>query len=194
MIFLRNMLRMAVCGLLALMVAACGTAGISPPAERLAANRGPAEVYKLGVSDKVRMTVFNEPSLSGEFAIGTNGTLSLPLIGDVAAAGQSVEEVTKVVQSKLGTGYLRDPKVNMEVTSYRPFYILGEVKAPGTYPYVNGLTIGQAIAIAEGSTPRADQSVVFVRAAGQDREVAYKKTDDFHVFPGDTIRVGERIF
>jgi polysaccharide export outer membrane protein len=185
-----------VCGL-ALLVAACaGSGAVSPPGDRIAsASAGEiAEAYKLGVGDRVRMMVYNEPGVSGEFALSANGTLSLPLIGEVQGVGKTVEQVTSEVQAKLADGYLRDPKISMEVTSYRPFYILGEVKAPGTYPYVNSLTVLNAIATAQGFTPRANQKIIFIRRSGEEREVAYRMTPDLRVFPGDTIRLGERYF
>lgn len=168
---------------------------VAPPGDRIgSAGAAPVEVYKLGVGDKVRMMVYNEPALTGEFALSPNGTLSLPLIGEISAAGQTVEDVRALVQSRLGDGYLRDPKVSMEVTAYRPFYILGEVKAPGTYPYVSGLTVLNAIATAQGFTPRANQRTIFIRRSGEDREVPYELRPDLRIFPGDTIRLGERYF
>lgn len=180
---------------LGLLVAACaGTGAVAPPGDRIGAGANIEEVYRLGVGDKVRVLVFNEPSLSGEFAVGANGALSLPLIGDLVASGKTIDEVSGEVQAKLGDGYLRDPKISMEVVAYRPYYILGEVKAPGTYPYVNGLTVLNAVASAQGFTPRANQNMIFIRRRGEDREVAYKLTPDLRIFPGDTVRLGERYF
>lgn len=193
---MRNLITLFVLSVLGLMTAACSMSGaVAPPGDRLAGNEAVAlEVYRLGVGDKVRMMVYNETALTGEFALSPNGTLSLPLIGEVPAAGKTVEEVAALVQARLADGYLRDPKVSMEVTAYRPFYILGEVKAPGTYPYVSGLTVLNAIATAQGFTPRANQRVIFIRRSGEDREVAYELRPDLRIFPGDTIRLGERYF
>ncbi|WP_375285495.1 polysaccharide biosynthesis/export family protein [Sphingomonas sp.] len=185
---------MVICAL-GLLAAACASDGaVSPPGDRVGAAANIEEAYRLGVGDKVRVLVFNEPGLSGEFSVGANGALSLPLIGDLAATGKTVDQVSNEVQAKLGDGYLRDPKVSMEVTAYRPYYILGEVKAPGTYPYVNGLTVMNAVASAQGFTPRANQGRIFIRRRGEDQEVAYKLTPDLRVYPGDTIRLGERYF
>lgn len=188
--------------LLAILVSACavllsacaGSGSVAPAGDRIAAQTNLAEEYKLGVGDKLRVTVFNEASLSGEFAVGANGEISFPLIGNLPAAGQTPLQVAAALQRQLADGYLRDPRVSAEVTAYRPFYILGEVRAPGTYPYVVGLTVMNAIATAEGYTPRANKSLVFVRRLGSDQEVAYKLTPDLMVFPGDTIRLGERFF
>jgi polysaccharide biosynthesis/export protein len=180
---------------LLLLAGACvGPAGAPPPADRLSTADSNVEGYRLGVGDKLRVTVFNEAALSGEFAVSPGGTVSMPLIGEVPAAGKSPTEVAAAIQAALADGYLRDPKVAAEVTTYRPYYILGEVKSPGTYPYVSGLTVVNAIAIAEGYTPRANQRVVFIRRLGTDQEVAYQLTPDLKVFPGDTLRLGERYF
>ncbi|MDX3909288.1 MAG: polysaccharide biosynthesis/export family protein [Sphingobium sp.] len=152
------------------------------------------EDYKLGAGDKVRMTVFNEPTLSGEFSVSADGALSLPLLGDVQAVGKAPAEIASLVQKRLADGYIRDPKVSIEVTAYRPFFILGEVKAPGQYPYASGLTVLNAVATAQGFTPRASRKVVYIRRSGATAEETYRLTPDLIIRPGDTIRVGERYF
>lgn len=152
------------------------------------------EDYKLGAGDKVRMTVFNEPTLSGEFSVSADGALSLPLLGDVQAVGRSPVEIAKIVQTRLSDGYIREPKVSVEVTAYRPFFILGEVTAPGQYPYASGLAVLNAVATAQGFTPRASRKVVYIRRSGSTAEETYRLTPDLSVRPGDTIRVGERYF
>lgn len=150
--------------------------------------------YQLGAGDKIRVTVFNEETLSGEFSVGTEGAVSLPLIGDVAAKGKTPQQLATEVQSKLADGYLREPKVSIEVSSYRPFFILGEVKAPGQYPYASGMTVMNAIATAQGFTPRAAKKVVYIRRANTNTEVPMALTPTLRVLPGDTIRLGERYF
>lgn len=152
------------------------------------------EEYKLGPGDKVRVTVFNETGLSGDFSVSADGRLSLPLIGEVVANGKSGNEVANVVQTALGNGYLRDPKVSVEIIEYRPFFVLGEVKQPGQFPYATSMTALNAIALAQGFSPRAQKSVVYIRRAGSNQEEAYRLTPDLRVLPGDTIRVGERYF
>ena len=152
------------------------------------------EDYKLGAGDKIRMTVFNEPTLSGEFSVSADGALSLPLLGDVQAAGKSPAEMGSLVQKRLADGYIREPKVSIEVTAYRPFFILGEVKSPGQYPYASGLTVLNAVATAQGFTPRASRKVVYIRRSGATAEETYRLSPDLSVRPGDTIRVGERYF
>lgn len=150
--------------------------------------------YRLGAGDKVKVNVFNEPTLSGEFSVSTDGVLPLPLIGNVQVGGKTAKEVSNAVQIALADGYLRDPKVSVEITSYRPFFVLGEVKSPGQFPYATSMTALNAIALAQGFSPRAQKSKVYIRRAGENQEEGYKLTPDLRVLPGDTIRVGERYF
>src|SRR5437868_11183018 len=100
-----------------------------------------APAYKLGTGDKVRVTVFNEKDLSGDFDVNDQGVIALPLIGQVPVRGKSLSEVETTIAGRYGKDYLIDPKVNVEVLNYRPFFILGEVKNPGSYPYVNGMKV-----------------------------------------------------
>ena len=176
----------------------CSCAGNGAPVvstgDRYSVNVSSAAAYQLGTGDKLRMTVFREPTLSGEFAVSSAGTLSLPLIGDINAAGKTADQVAALVQAKLAEGYLRNPRVSMEVISYRPFFILGEVKNPGQYPYANGLTALNAIATAQGFTPRANRTVAYIRREGSTDEQPFKITPDLQIYPGDTVRIGERYF
>jgi protein involved in polysaccharide export with SLBB domain len=151
--------------------------------------------YRLGSGDRVRITVFGEKELSGEFAVSDRGTVSMPLIGDVHAAGKSLREFEVQIVRQLKPGYLRNPKVSVEVINFRPFYIIGEVQKPGSYPYVAGMTVMQAVALAGGFTHRARESSVVIRRAlrgGGQREEEAGPTAP--VFPGDTVRVKERFF
>lgn len=150
--------------------------------------------YVLGVGDKVRVIVYNEEALSGEFQVSAAGSIALPLIGEVSTVNRTTQQLSAEMQRLYAEGYLRDPKVSVEVVTYRPYFILGEVKTPGQYPYSNGLTIMNAIAAATGFTPRADKKVVFVRRSGEAAERPYALTPDLRVYPGDTIRLAERFF
>lgn len=150
--------------------------------------------YQLGVADKVRVIVFGEEALSGEFTVSDSGTLSLPLIGAVPATGRTPADVIADIETRLGKGYLRNPKVSMDVLTYRPFYILGEVEKPGEYAFSNGLTVMNAVARAEGYTYRANKKKVFIKRAGEMEEKRYKLSPDLKIFPGDTVRIGERYF
>lgn len=156
---------------------------------------GPAdEEYRLGAGDKVRVTVYGEDSLSGEFFVAGNGKISLPLIGEVQAAGFSVKAFQDAVQTILQDGYLKQPKVSAEVLNYRPFFILGEVQKPGQYPYTSGLTVLNAVATAGGFTYRANRGRVYIKTNSQAEERAYPLEGTTPVAPGDTIRIGERLF
>ncbi|HEY3797696.1 MAG TPA: polysaccharide biosynthesis/export family protein [Caulobacteraceae bacterium] len=151
--------------------------------------------YRLGAGDKVRIIVFGEESLSGEFLVpGGTGEIAFPLVGDVQAAGLTVTELQGELEAKLRDGYLKQPAVSIEVLNYRPFYIMGEVGKSGEYPYTNGLTVLNAVATAGGFTYRADKSKVFIRRAGETKEESSKLTTTTPVEPGDTIRIAERYF
>ena len=150
--------------------------------------------YHLGAGDKVRIIVFGEDSLTGEFFVSSAGTVSFPLIGDISAAGLTIPELQKAIETKLADGYLKQPKVSAEVLNYRPFYILGEVMKPGEYPYTSGLTVLNAVATAEGFTYRADTHKVYIKRATSLGEHEFPLTTATPVEPGDTIRIGERFF
>lgn len=178
-----------------LFLSACAnSSNVISSGERYAARSEVAESYALGAGDKVRMTVFSEPTLSGDFSVSTDGELSLPLIGNISVAGKTTAQVTALAQSLFADGYLRDPKISMEIVTYRPFFVLGEVKAPGQYPYASGMTAMNAVATAEGYTPRASKKSIYIRRFGEKVEQTYELTPDLRIWPGDTLRVGERYF
>ena len=166
----------------------------APSAAGVAAPISGAGDYLLGAADKVRIIVYNEPTLSGEFLVNANGTLSMPLIGDVAAAGRTPTQVRDEIETKLADGLLKEPRVSIDVLTYRPFFILGEVNKPGEYPYSSGLTVLNAVATAQGFTYRAEKRKVFVKRANSAGETVETLTSDLLVQPGDTIRIGERYF
>jgi len=150
--------------------------------------------YRLGPGDRIRITVYGEDNLTGEFLVSGGGVISFPLIGDVPATGHTVADVQLAITKALADGYLHDPRVSAEVLTYRPFYILGEVNKPGEYPYTNGLTILNAVATAQGFTYRANEKLAFVKhlhAASEEKEPLNASTP---VAPGDTIRIVERYF
>jgi polysaccharide export outer membrane protein len=150
--------------------------------------------YLLGPGDKVRVTVYGEESLSGEFFVAGSGMMSLPLIGEIKVGGMTVGQFQTAVQDKLKDGYLKDPRVSAEVLTFRPFYILGEVEKPGTYPYTSGLTVLNAVATAGGFTYRADKKIVYIKRNGDTSEIKGELKPSTLVAPGDTIRIGERFF
>jgi polysaccharide export outer membrane protein len=151
------------------------------------------EEYRLGPGDQVRVTVFNEAELTGQFVVGSQGSIAYPLVGNVQAAGLTVPEFTESLRQALSE-YVRQPSVSVEVTNYRPFFILGEVQRPGTYPYSTSLTVMNAVATAGGFTYRANRGRVFIRHANEGTERSYPLTPTTPVMPGDTVRIGERLF
>ncbi|AEV37445.1 polysaccharide biosynthesis/export protein [Pseudovibrio sp. FO-BEG1] len=153
------------------------------------------EAYRLGPSDKLRVMVFGEPDLSGEFVVDDQGKLDLPLIGDISANNSSVKELESRIVSALKDGYLKEPRVSLEVLSSRPFFIQGEVARPGEYSYKNGLTLQDAIAVAGGYSYRANTSSIFIRPVGSNYEVPVNLTGArLYLRPGDSIRIPERYF
>lgn len=182
----RSLLRLSALGAAGGVLAACATAG--PPVEL----EQPSE-YRLGPGDQLRITVFGENDLTGLYLVGSQGVIAYPLVGEVHAAGLTVLEFTESLQTALEQ-YLRAPNVSVEVANYRPFFILGEVQRPGTYPYSANLTVLNAVATAGGFTPRANRGRVFIRHANEPEEHAYPLQITTPVLPGDTVRIGERFF
>lgn len=147
----------------------------------------------LAAGDQVRVTVFGEDDLSGEFEVDATGQLSLPLIGRVTVAGGSADQLEAFVATTLRLdGYVKRPRVSVEILSMRPIFIMGEVNRPGSYPYSTGLTVLKAIALAGGFTYRAKRKVLFVTRDPEQGEQEIRV--DNLVLPGDTIRVNKRWF
>ncbi len=150
--------------------------------------------YKLGVGDELKITVFNQEDLTGEYVVDGSGDLSLPLVGTILAKGFSLKELENKMIGFLKPDYLLNPRISIQVLNYRPFYILGEVRNPDSYPYVNGMTYLNAIAIAGGFTYRAKEDRAYVVSgvdtSQEERQVKLEKL----VKPGDIIRIDERLF
>jgi len=185
-------IRLAILILLGSVVAACSTQ-TAPPLTNAAAAIAASE-YRLGLGDKVRVNVYGERELSGEFQVSGAGTINMPLVGNVSAVGKTAQELQDSLTVAYAAGYLVNPRVVVEVYDFRPFYILGEVEKPGQYPAREGLTMEGAIATAGGYSYRADHKRVFIRRAGEDREYSVDMSRQVNVAPGDVIRVGERHF
>jgi protein involved in polysaccharide export with SLBB domain len=175
---------------LGLGLAAC--ASNSPPLPPELAQQS-ASVYRLGLGDKVRINVYGERELSGEYQVSANGSVAMPLVGDVPAVGLSARELEQRLVERY-RGYLKDPKIAVEVYDFRPYFVLGEVERPGQYPAQEGTTLLGAIATAGGFTYRADRGRVFIRRGGDGKEYQVDPTANVMVAPGDVIRVGERYF
>lgn len=160
-----------------------------------AAATSPADIaaqYQLGSGDQVRITVFNQPDLSGEFTVDGAGLIALPLLGPVEGANKTARELEQLIADDLTrSGYMVDPRVAVQISQFRPYYILGGVGAPGAYPYTFGLTVRQAVAAARGFTVFADTRRVYIQRADEGEEHLYDLTPATAVMPGDTIRVPE---
>jgi polysaccharide biosynthesis/export protein len=150
--------------------------------------------YRLDSGDKLRVVVFGQEGLTNTYAVDANGTVTLPLIGAVPARGLTTAELAQAIAARLRQGYIREPHVAVEIETYRPFFILGEVTNPGQYPYVANMTVETAVAIAGGFTPRAYKGYVKL-SRGFDGEITRGKVPLIYpVEPGDTINVTERWF
>lgn len=167
----------------------------SPNHNTQTGTRQPLEqAYRLGAGDKIRLIVFKEDDLSGEFDVDGNGIVSLPLIGQVSAKNMTLRQLEHKVANQFRQGYLRDPKVSIEVLNYRPFFILGEVKKGGEYPFKAGLTVRDAVAMAGGYTYRANNGKAYIRRANTEAEKAFRLNRKVLVYPGDNVRIPERFF
>jgi polysaccharide export outer membrane protein len=154
-----------------------------------------AEVYTLRPSDQVRLRVYNEPEISGDYQVDGSGLLAVPLAGSLRASGLTTAQLGRAITSRLAKGgIIRDPRVAVQILSYGPFYVHGEVKRGGEYSYRPGLTIMDAVALAGGFTYRADESKVYVRRAGATIEEVYSSDSPVQIFPGDNVRIPERFF
>ena len=154
----------------------------------------PNAPYELASGDRLRVIVFGQDSLSNSYSVDGSGFISMPLIGPVAARGRSTHGLEEAIAGKLRQGFLRDPQVSVEVEAYRPFFVLGEVTTAGQYPYVNGMTVQTAVAIAGGYTPRAAKDRADLTRIIDGYPVTYSVPLEQTVRPGDTITIRERFF
>ena len=150
--------------------------------------------YRVGSGDKLAIRVAGEADLTGEFPVDASGAISLPYVQSTVVAGMTTQEIEGLITTKLRNGFLRDPRVSVQTVSLRPFYILGEVTAAGSFAYQPGLTVQQAIAIAAGFGPRADKSVVLLTRRDSRGTATTKVPLATQVYPGDIIYVRERWF
>ena len=174
-------------------------AGLSACAAHLPRAAYPVEAsynqpYYLDSGDQLRITVYGQEDLSRTYPVGADGSIAIPLIGTVEARGRTTDQLENTIVTALAAGYLRDPDVSIEVQAYRPFFILGEVKTPGQYPYVSGMTVEEAVAIAGGYTYRAYRSRVEISRRLPDGLMVGQAPAEMAILPGDTITVHERIF
>ena len=150
--------------------------------------------FRLDAGDKLRVVIYGQEGLTNTYTIDAGGSITMPLIGAVSARGRTPAELASEISAKLRKGYIREPSVAVEVDTYRPFFILGEVAAPGQYPYVHNMSVESAVAIAGGFSPHARRDSVTLthtEAAGASRAIVPLGTP---IGPGDTVLVSERWF
>jgi polysaccharide biosynthesis/export protein len=175
------------------------TIAYAGPAPIPVAHAAPAPVpydmpYHLDAGDRLRVVVYGQEGLTNTYSISAGGTITMPLIGAVPARGRTPQGLAAEIAVRLRNGFIREPSVAVEIESYRPFFILGEVQAPGQYPYVPNMTAESAVAIAGGFSPRARKDRVTIThtdASGTSRVIMPPGTP---ISPGDTVLVGERWF
>lgn len=189
---------LAMLAILSLLPASCAapaqTAAIS--ANAAGSTMLAEDEYRVSSGDKLHIIVFGEDTLTGDYVITSGGNLTFPLVGNLPASDKTVEQLQTVLSAKLADGYVNDPRVSIQVVSFRPFYILGEVNRPGEYPVSTGLTLQQAVASAGGYTYRANTRKVFLKRANevQEKLLDLRDSGPIVVRAGDTIRIAERHF
>jgi len=171
-----------------LVLTGCAT---TRPAAYLVDTKGP---YQLDTGDVVRVTVYGDQELSKTYKVDDNGAVAFPLVGPVPVRGTTTEEAARRLARALANGYMRNPDVAVEIDQYRPFFIQGEVKTAGQYPYVYGMTVRAAVSTAGGYTETADRDRAVVYRRQGNEMVKGTVQLDFPIFPGDTVVVQERWF
>ena len=150
--------------------------------------------YILGPGDRIRLKAYSDDQLSGEYEVSSGGFVSIPLVGEVKAAGLTTSALERQIGARMKGKIAQKPQITIEIAAYAPFYIHGEVKKAGEYPYRPGLTVADAVAMAGGLTYRANESQIYVRHSGVPDEQAVPLSMPLRVHPGDNIRVSERMF
>ena len=171
------------------------TALVSKPAVERVPDVATTHPLRLQIGDKVKVVVIGDDKLSGEYQIDGRGMISAPAAGPIAAAGLSTESLGAALQRRLrDRQYLLNPIVNVTISEFRPFYVLGEVEKPGEYPYHTGLNVLSAIAVAGGDTYRASRSTALVQRAGETAFHEVPLSPEVPIYPGDLIKLPERYF
>jgi protein involved in polysaccharide export with SLBB domain len=196
-----GMMRALFCSVLiavALQVSGCSSntadRGPATPADLQAVAAAATAVPRFQGGEKIRITVYGEPTLSGDYDIDPNGVVSLPLAGTVQAVGLTQPELEQALAKKFKSEYLRNPKVTVTILQFRPIYIVGEISKPGEFPFKPGLNILTAMALAGGGTYRANRNYVLIQHIGETDMKEYPQSAETMILPGDLIRVPERYF
>lgn len=156
--------------------------------------RGAAGPYVLGPGDKVRLKIYGDADVNGDYEVNSAGFVSIPLVGQVKAAGLTTPQLENALKARMRGEVANNPKVNIEIATYAPFYVHGEVKKAGVYPFQPGLTVADAVATAGGLTYRANEDKVLLRRAGSSQTMIVPVEGSARVYPGDNLRVAERYF
>ncbi|MFO1190215.1 MAG: polysaccharide biosynthesis/export family protein [Alphaproteobacteria bacterium] len=177
---------------LSFIVMALGAIGLG--AIGTAQAQAPLSEYRLGPGDKLNIRVFGHADISGSYEVDSTGHVAMPLAGRLLAANSTIEDFQQLVTERLNRDLVVNPNVVIEVLSYRPFFILGEVQKPGSYPYIAGLSVQQAVALAGGYTRRARTATMTLVRRGPDGPVTLEVEPNTPVQPGDTIEIERRLF
>lgn len=153
-----------------------------------------SEDYVLGQGDRISILVFDEPDLSITSTVGASGVINYSYLGDLQVSGKTPLDLERQIAKLLSDGYLVNPSVNVSVEQFRPFFIGGEVRNPGSYPYQPGLSLDKAVALAGGLTERASPRRIFIVRAGTSPSDLVKTTLSAPVGPGDIITIKEGFF
>jgi protein involved in polysaccharide export with SLBB domain len=188
-------LRLAIVLLSGLQLAGCYTEYGPIELETRPVSPGAAVATRLQSGDRVKITVYGEEALTGDYDVSPNGSVTMPLIGAIRATGRTQADFAADIGSRYRRGgFLQDPNVTVAVITFKPFYVLGEATNPGEYPFRSGLNVHAAVAMAGGFTYRASRSLVLIRHTGEEVWKEYPLTEPVVIAPGDLIRVPERYF
>jgi polysaccharide export outer membrane protein len=187
----RNLMYLTIAALAAGFLSACAAPGATRPELFVASAADP---YTLAAGDRLRIIVFGQDSLSNAYSVDGAGRISMPLIGSVPVQGRTAQEVEHAIAGRLRNGFLREPRVSVEVEAFRPFFVLGEVNNAGQFPFVEAMTVRTAVAIAGGFGPRGYQGGVDLTRVVDGAPVTGRVPLDTPIRPGDTLTVRERIF
>ena len=150
--------------------------------------------YRVGAGDRLSVKVLGQPDLDGEHIVDSTGRISLPLVNDLAVGGLATSAIETMIATRLREGYLRSPSVSVQVVATRPFFILGQVNQAGGFTYQSGMTVQNAIAVAGGYTPRADEGAVLITRKSAEGTRTFRVPVTTYVYPGDNIYISERCF
>lgn len=188
---MKRVLARVVAGLIVLLVAGMP---IAQSVAQEAQNTLVLPDYRVGIGDKLKIAVYGSEKLGGDYLVGGDGKIAVPILGRVMVSGLTLDAIGQLLAARLSEGYLNNPRVTVDMVSYRPVYILGEVQKPGQYPYVEGMTIYQLVAQAGGFTYRANRKTVKLRREGEADDTKYDVVSGSEIKPGDTLLIMQRYF